>query len=156
MNGDDPNRILNETRAIDSATKEIERDLDKLKMFHGRHLNSTGGDESSILAEIERQSGQLVQKYRALTGRVTTIKKMKESGNPRNAPQVGKVDRGLRTVIQKYQQADADYRRSINERTARDYRIVRPDASDAEVREATQDPNNTQVFSQAVSPIAKS
>jgi hypothetical protein len=81
---------------------------------------------------------------------VKNIKQDPESGNPRNAPQVGKVDRRLKTTITRSQQLERDFRRKAQEQIERQYRIVRPDASDAEVREAVEDTSNQQVFSQAV------
>ena len=89
--------------------------------------------------------------YRGLVNRVKNIKQDPESGNPRNAPQVGRLDRKLKTTINKSQQLERDFRRRAQEQIERQYRIVRPDASDAEVREAVEDTSNQQVFSQAVS-----
>jgi syntaxin 1B/2/3 len=63
---------------------------------------------------------------------------------------VGKVDRRLKTAINQYQQLDRDYRKKTNDQIARQYRIVRPDASDSEVREAVEDTSNRQVFSEAL------
>jgi len=88
--------------------------------------------------------------YRSFVARMKRIKSNPESGDPRNAAQVGRVDRRLKTAINKYQQVDQKYRRDMQEQTAREYRIVRPDASDAEVREASEDTSNTQIFSQAL------
>jgi syntaxin 1B/2/3 len=53
-------------------------------------------------------------------------------------------------MINQFQQQGSSYSKKQEERIIREYRVVRPDASDAEVREAIEDPN-TQVFSQAVS-----
>jgi DNA repair exonuclease SbcCD ATPase subunit len=89
-------------------------------------------------------------KYRGLVSRVKNIKQQPESGNPRNAPQVGKVDRRLKTAINQYQQVEREFRKASQDQMARQYRIVRPDASDAEVREAVEDPNNQQIFSSAL------
>ena len=79
---------------------------------------------------------------------------MKASGDPRNAPQVGRVDRKLKAAINEYQQNESEFRKKLGAQMERQYRIVRPDASEQEVREAVEDTSNNQVFSQAVrSPI---
>jgi syntaxin 1B/2/3 len=154
MNGNDPNRLLNKTRTIDREIDELQGDLDRLKMMQDRAFHDTQmsreQDERSVHKEVERLAERVIARYRDLTAQIQRLKSDPESGNPRNAPQVGKVDRRLKKMINAAQQQDVDYRKKLQERSAREYRIVRPDASDAEVREATQDPGNTQIFSQAV------
>lgn len=105
---------------------------------------------------IRRQADDLGDEtktlYRNLVDRVRAIKSKPESGNPQNAPQVGRVDRKLKEAIQKYQRVQTDFQKGLQAQMARQYRIVRPEASEAEVREAVQDTsNNQQIFSQAVS-----
>lgn len=151
LNGNDPNRILNQCRDIDRGIDSIESDLQRLKSLQDRFVDDVDGSkESPLRKELDRLSAETMNKYKSIGARVKAVKQDPQSGNPRNAPQVGKVDRRLKTVINKCQQNDRDYRNKLQERMAREYRIVRPDASDAEVREAVEDPNNTQVFSQAV------
>jgi syntaxin 1B/2/3 len=151
MNGSDPNRILNECRSVDQAIDEIEADLARLKGLQSRYLADTNTSaQSPLRVEVDRTGDNIMTKYRGLVTRVKNIKQQPESGNPRNAPQVGKVDRRLKTAINQYQQVEREFRKSSQEQMARQYRIVRPDASDAEVREAVEDPNNQQVFSSAL------
>lgn len=151
MNGNDPNRILNECRAVDQAIDEIEADLQRLKGLQSRYLADTNTSaQSPLRIEVDRTGENIMTKYRGLVSRVKNIKQQPESGNPRNAPQVGKVDRRLKTAINQYQQVEREFRKSSQEQMARQYRIVRPDASDAEVREAVEDPNNQQIFSSAL------
>lgn len=150
MNGNDPNRMLNECRNIDRAIDDLEQNLERLKVMHHRAADDTQlGSDRSLQAQVTALADQIMDTYRELGNRVKKVKSDPESGNPRNAPQVGKIDRRLKTMINKYQQADSDYRKRLQERSAREYRIVRPDASDAEVREATED-SDQQIFSQAL------
>ncbi|KIW96649.1 uncharacterized protein Z519_02040 [Cladophialophora bantiana CBS 173.52] len=151
MNGTDPNRILNECRAVDQAIDEIEADLQRLKGLQSRYLADTNTSaQSPLRMEVDRTGETIMTKYRGLVSRVKGIKQQPESGNPRNAPQVGKIDRRLKTAINQYQQVEREFRKASQEQMARQYRIVRPDASDAEVREAVEDPNNQQIFSSAL------
>ena len=150
--GRGPDHILNECRNIDRAIDDIENELERLTGVQQRYLADTNTSRESPLGrEVDRLSQNIMTSYRGLVNRVKTIKQDKESGNPRNAPQVGKVDRRLKTTINKSQQVERDFRRRAQEQIERQYRIVRPDASDAEVREAVEDTSNQQVFSQAVS-----
>ena len=152
MNGSDPNRILNECRQIDSEVEALEQKQGRLETIQRSYLNDTSSDpgkENSAAAAVNSETEELMAGYRGLVARTKRMKQDKDSGNPRNAPQVGRVDRKVKQSMNKLQQLDSDYRRRLQERMERDYRIVRPDASDAEVREAVQDPNQ-QVFSQAL------
>jgi syntaxin 1B/2/3 len=143
--GADPNAILNECREVDRALDQLDGQLDTLERMFKQVLARP--DMSN--AEITGLSTQVMTGYRALVTRVRNIKTKPESGNPRNAPQVGKVDRRLKATINKYQTLEADFRRDSQAAAERQFRIVNPNATDAEVREAVEDPN-AQVFQQAV------
>ncbi|KAK5943526.1 hypothetical protein PMZ80_004534 [Knufia obscura] len=150
MNGSDPNRILNECRQIDAEVDQLDARQERLRQMQRAFIGDTDTSaESQTRRQVDAESADLLQDYRALVARTKRVKQDKESGNPRNAPQVGRVDRKVKGSMNKLQQLDSDFRRQLQDRMERDYRIVRPDASDAEVREAVQDPNQ-QVFSQAL------
>ncbi len=149
--GRDPNAILNECREIDRGIDSIERNLERLRFLQQRAIDDT--DASSNTAtnrELDALSSETMTLYRSFGHRLKTIKGLKESGDPRNSPQVGRVDRKLKNAINEYQQVDRDFRQKLSAQMERQYRIVRPEASDAEVREAIEDTSNSQVFSQAV------
>ncbi|KAI4197767.1 MAG: hypothetical protein LQ346_002927 [Caloplaca aetnensis] len=149
--GRDPNAILNECREIDRGIDSIERNLERLRFLQQRAIDDT--DASSNTAtnrELDALSSETMTLYRSFGHRLKTIKGMKESGDPRNSPQVGRVDRKLKTAINEYQQVDRDFRQKLSAQMERQYRIVRPEASDAEVREAIEDTSSSQVFSQAL------
>lgn len=99
--------------------------------------------------EIDRLSADIMTVYRGLVERVKKIKSDPQSGNSMNASQVGRTDRRLKATIQKYQTLEASFRKESQAAAERQYRIVRPEATDAEVREAVSDPN-APIFQQAV------
>jgi len=147
----DPNAILNECREIDKGIDAIEDSLQTLKSLQQRSLDDP---DSSVNSQTNRQldtmSSETMTMYRNFAGRIKAIKQQPESGSPKNAPQLGKVDRRLKGAINSYQRVDADFRKKLQEQMARQYRIVRPEASEQEVREAVEDTSNQQVFSQAL------
>ena len=143
--GADPNAILNECREVDRAITDLESQLDNLKQVFGQVLARP--DMPS--GEINNLSSQIMTSYRGLVGRVKNIKSKPESGSPRNAPQVGKVDRRLKETINKYQKLEAKFRADSMAAAERQYRIVSPNATDDEVRLAVQDPE-APIFQQAV------
>ena len=144
--GPDPSAILNECRDIDRAIDDLERRLQELQSLQRRFTTS---NESSS-DQINNMGSSIMSSYRALGQRVKKVKSQPESGNQRNAPQVGKVDRRLKTAINTYQTVESEFRRRVREQQVRQYKIVRPDATEDEVRQACEEPNQ-QIFQQAVS-----
>jgi syntaxin 1B/2/3 len=148
FNRQDPNAILNACREIDRGIQEIENSLYMLQQAQTTFLNDASGNKQAF-QQLEESNASTMSLYRNLVGKLKNIKQKPESGSTRNAPQVGKVDRQLKTTINKYQQVDRDFRKKLEDQAARQYRIVRPDATEEEVREAVEDPSQ-QMFAQAL------
>ncbi|KAJ9658476.1 hypothetical protein H2201_007795 [Coniosporium apollinis] len=126
--GRDPNAILNECRDIDRAIDDLERRLDRLRDQQRRFLNDSENSQG-----LDVMASDIMTAYRSLGARVQKIKSNPESGNPRNSPQVGRVDRRIKKAIQDYQRLESDFRAQVREQQARQYRIVRPDATEEEL-----------------------
>lgn len=149
----DRNPILTECDAINQGIESIHQNLRELRRLQTDSIEDDTGSQKT--REIDSLSSDTMTMYRSFAARIKTIKSQKESGDPKNKAQVGLVDRKLKSAINDYQNVEREYRQKASEAMARHYRIVRPDASDQEVREAVQDTSNNQVFSQAVSyPLA--
>lgn len=147
----DPNAILNECRDIDRGIDSIQRNLERLRFLQQRAIDDPDASQGTQTnRELDSLSSDTMTLYRSFAARIKTIKSQKESGEPRNAPQVGLVHRKLQSAINEYQNVEKDFRHKLSAQMERQYRIVRPDASDQEVQEAIQDTSNNQVFSQAV------
>ena len=147
----DPNAILNECREIDKGIDAIQRNLERLRFLQQRAIDDPDASQGTATnRELDALSSDTMTLYRSFAARIKSIKSQKESGEPRNKPQVGLVDRKLKSAINEYQQVDRDFRHKLSAQMERQYRIVRPDASDQEVQEAIRDTSNQQVFSQAV------
>ncbi len=149
--GNDPNAILNECREIDRGIDSIQRNLTQLRTLQKQSLDSSDtSPQSPANRELDRMRADTMTLYRSFAARVKNLKSRPESGSPKNAPQVGKVDRRLRAVIQEYQTLEQDCRRQLQLQIERNYRIVNPDASEDEVRRVVEDTSSNQIFSQAV------
>ncbi|KAM7191118.1 t-SNARE [Naviculisporaceae sp. PSN 640] len=148
----DPNAILNECRDIDRGIDQIDASLNQLRMLQERSLTEADTSSgSSTSRQLENLSAQTMDMYRDLTDRVRKVKSNPESRQPRNTAQVGRIDRRLKKAIQDYQTVESQFRKKTQDQMARQYRIVRPDASEAEVRAAVEDTTgNSQVFQQAL------
>ncbi|OBT53808.1 hypothetical protein VE04_04806 [Pseudogymnoascus sp. 24MN13] len=138
----DPNAILNECREIDKGIDSIERNLETIRMLQQRALDDTDSSQQSPTnSQLDSMSSETMTMYRSYAARIKTLKQQPESGSPKNAPQLGKVDRKLKVAINQYQNVESDFRKKLQAQMARQYRIVRPDASDTAVRKAVEDPN---------------
>lgn len=154
--GRDPNAILNECRDVDRGIESIERNLERLRFLQQRALDDPDASQGTQTnRELDVLSADTMNLYRNFSARLKVIKGQKESGDPRNSPQVGLVDRKLKSAINEYQNVDRDFRHKLAAQMERQYRIVRPEASEEEVREAISDTSNNQVFSQAVSVLLR-
>ena len=157
MNGgysaqNDPNAILNECTDVNNGVSAIRQNLQQLKALQMQSLDDPDASQTTKTnRELDAFSTDTMNMYRNFTQRVKKIKGMPGAGSPQNAPQVGRVERNLKEAIQQYQQVDAEFRKKLQEQMARQYKIVRPDASPQEIQEACEDTTSTQVFSQAVS-----
>lgn len=148
INRQDPNAILNACREVDRGIDEIVATLKELPNSQSGVLNAAS-ENSPAYKQLESMNASIMALYRNLVGKVKNIKQKPESGSPRNAPQVGKVDRRLKEAFQKYQEVEQDFRKRHEEQSARQYRIVRPDATENEVRNAIND-QSQQMFAQAL------
>lgn len=153
-NATDPNAILNQCRDIDNGINTVESYISEIDTLHRRLLSDVDpARENAIRAEADEMATQTKNLYRNLIERMKTIKRMPDAGSPRNAPQIGKVERRLKAAVEQYQQVQTSFRKESETQMARQYRIVRPDATEAEVQEAVRDSSNQQIFSQAVSSL---
>lgn len=147
----DPNAILNECREVDKGIDAIEQNLETIKMLQQRALDDPDSSaQTATNRQLDALGSETMTMYRSFAARIKNLKQQPESGSPKNAPQLGKVDRKLKAAINHYQNVESDYRKKLQTQMARQYRIVRPEASDAEVREAVEDTSSQQVFSQAL------
>ena len=146
--------ILNECREVDRGIDSIGRNLERLQLLQQQALDDPDASQNTRTnRELDALSSETMTLYRNFAARVKKIKQSPGAGDEKNAAQVGRVDRKLKDAIQRYQTVDAEFRKKLQAQMARQYRIVRPDASEAEVREACEDVSSTQVFSQAVSRL---
>ncbi|KAL1956084.1 hypothetical protein VTO42DRAFT_7679 [Malbranchea cinnamomea] len=149
--GYDPDAILNQCREVDRGIDSVENYIEEMNTLYRRLLSDADPTRENVLrAQAEDLASQTKNLYRNLIERMKSIKQMPDAGSPRNTPQIGRVERRLKAAITSYQKVQTDFRKGLEEQMARQYRIVRPDATDAEVQEAVQDTSNQQIFSQAL------
>ncbi|KAI2622500.1 t-SNARE [Hypoxylon sp. NC1633] len=144
------NSILNEVSEINRGIDMIDRNLDQLKMLQQRALDDADASASSNTnRQLDAMSSETMAHYRTLTERVRQLKSNPES-QQKYSQQVRRVDGRLKDAIRAYQGVESAFRKKTQDQMARQYRIVRPDADEAEVRAAVEDQTGGQVFQQAL------
>lgn len=144
------NSVLNEVSEINRGIDMIDRNLDQLKSLQQRALDDADASATSNTnRQLDALSSETMAHYRQLTERVRQLKSNPES-QQKFGQQVRRVDGRLKDAIRAYQGVESAFRKKTQEQMARQYRIVRPDADEAEVRAAVEDQTGGQVFQQAL------
>lgn len=146
------NPILEECSAISASIEDVEKRLPDIRALQRKVLESP--DASSNTFEnraLNDGNATTMAEYRALRHRINSIKQQKGSGEETNKAQVGLVDRKLKKAIEGYQQVENAFKHDLMEQMKRQYRIVRPDATEKEATAAIEERSDNQIFSQAVS-----
>jgi syntaxin 1B/2/3 len=144
----DPNAILNELRDIENSITEVDGLVKELQTLQDKSLGAV--DNTDLLVTIADKGNKAIQAYRALAERLMRIKQKPESGSPRNAPQLGKVDRRLKKAVQDYRKIDAEFGQKSRSARERQFRIAYPEADERQVREAGEAENDGQIFRMAM------
>jgi syntaxin 1B/2/3 len=142
----DPNAILNDCRAVGRAIDDLQNRLTELQRVQRGFVSGNGTTNK----EIDSMSADIMSGYRGLADRVKRIKSQREAQEPMNKPQVDALDRRIRKAINAYQTQESQFRKEVQEQQRRQYLIVNPEATEAEIREATMDGGDTQIFQQAL------
>ncbi|KAJ6785758.1 hypothetical protein PWT90_04848 [Aphanocladium album] len=151
MAGSDGNAILTECRAIDKGIEEVQVNLQEMTTLQNRARHETDSSaNSSANNQIKALSDKTMVLYRDLTNRVRTLKSNPEANSSKNKAQVGRIDRSLKQAIQDFQRLESEFRKQNKEQVARQYLIVKPNATPDEVAAVVEDPNVEQVFNQAL------
>lgn len=145
-----PNTILNEIADINKGIEAIDRNLQQLQMLQQRSLDDIDSSSSSnTKRQLDTITSETMAAYRTLTDRVRKLKSNPDS-QARFGAQVKRVDARLKEAMHSYRQVESAFRQRTEEQVARQFRIVRPDASEEEVRAAVEDQSGGQIFQQAL------
>jgi syntaxin 1B/2/3 len=150
-NSYNPNEVLDRALAIRDEIANIESQmLTKLKSDQQAALNSA--DPSQAATKVSEMSANILKAYSVLVLQIRELKS--DPGNQDEETMKGKqvkaTDKALKLSMSNFETIDRDYTKKLKEQTARQFRIVRPDASEQEVREAVEDPRRGDVFVQAM------
>ena len=145
-----PTAVLNEIADINKGIEAIDQNLQQLQMLQQRSLDDIDSSSSSnTKRQLDGLTSQTMAEYRTLTERVRQLKSNPES-QAKFGAQVKRVDTRLKEAMHAYRQVESTFRQRTEEQVARQYRIVRPDATEEEVQAAVEDQSGGQIFQQAL------
>ncbi|KAL7945147.1 t-SNARE [Trichoderma barbatum] len=151
MAREDPNAIRNECRDISNTVRQIESNLEQIKVLQSRVLSDADSSSSSQSnRQLDALTTETMASYRALAERVRQVKSKPEGRSATNSGHVDRVDREVKAVITKYQGVESEFQAAVKQQMGRQYRIVNPEATEEEVQAAVNDPGNGQIFQQAM------
>lgn len=129
--------FLSRVDGIKHEIRQLTTNIGEIGSIHQRLLNSTGSDTASTA-----QLNNLVSQTQILNTRIKDqIKQLemdsaKDRNNQTKSSQIRTLKSNFKTQLEDYQREEQEYRKRYREQIARQYRIVNPEASDVEVREA--------------------
>ncbi|KAI5288118.1 Plasma membrane t-SNARE, secretory vesicle fusion [Ascosphaera acerosa] len=148
----DPYAILNQCQDVRQGVTRVKSYIDKIEALQKRLLLEADlAAENEVKAQAENLSEEVKAEYRALIERMRVIKGTPGAAEEGNARHIRQVESQLKEVIEDYQKMQREYRKGVESQVERQYRIVKPDATDAEVREAIESAGDQQmIFSEAL------
>lgn len=147
--------FLNEITELQTTLSAVDGNIAKIADAHSRSLN--GADEAASAA-AEAELVTLTSQTRGLTNAtktriqvLATRANKLPAGKDKNMQesQLKAIKSRFKDAIRRYQQLENDYQRKYRARAERQFSIVNPSATQAEIDAAMDEPNS-QVFSQAL------
>lgn len=148
--------FLSQVTSIQNSINNLSQNVTKIAALHNQTLQSYDTGSASS-AQLTAQLESLVAETSLLNNHIKDDIKFLERdskfpGDPQGVPkrqQVDKLKKSFDQELKNYQLMESQYRGQYRTQMERQYRIVRPDATQEEVDQAVQS-GETQVFSQAV------
>ena len=142
--------FLSRVEAVKADIRTLTTQVGSIASTHQRTLSSPDSGSSQQLESIISQTQVLNTQIK---DQIRTLEKdavQSKDNNVKNT-QINQLKTSFNKQLQEYRQEEASYESRYREQIARQYRIVNPEASDSEVREAANaDWGNEGVFQTAV------
>lgn len=133
--------------------KALTGDIDFIGQLHQRTLSATDQDANEQLDHYVAQTQIRNTAIKdGIKGLERDLLKTTDASRTTKQTQLESLKTFFKSELDKYQSIERDYQARYREQIARQYRIVNPEASEDEVRQATEaDWSNEGVFQTAVS-----
>ncbi|SJL15667.1 uncharacterized protein ARMOST_19171 [Armillaria ostoyae] len=140
--------FLSEITSLQEAINNLTNNIRYISTLHTRSLNTASGDETVTreLGIIKEETSKLQNDIR---DRIAFL--ANQPGDDMRVNQTKLIRKRFMDVLQDYRRAEQDFTNRSKQRVGRQFRIVKPDATDDEVRQVIDaSASGTQIFSEAV------
>jgi len=144
---DDMRAFFNDVLSVQDAIKEIENDVGRLGDLHSRALNNIDEASSSKAhAELQSLTAQTSANIKGVKGTLQRLAQQAHRSKD-TAPQdyntrmtqLNAAKNRFKGAIQSYQAMEQSYRQKYRARAERQYKTIKPEATEAEVQAAVGD-----------------
>jgi len=147
--------FLSRVEAVKADIRTLTTHVGQIASTHQRALSSPDAGSSAQLESMITQTQVLNTSIKDQIKFLETDAVRNKDNTVKNT-QVGQLKSSFTKQLQEYRQEEVSYEKRYREQIARQYRIVNPEASDAEVREAADaDWGNEGVFQTAVGHLSQ-
>ncbi|KIY73952.1 t-SNARE [Cylindrobasidium torrendii FP15055 ss-10] len=140
--------FANELSVLQEEIERFNANVRTISTLHTRSLSSTSSD-STTNDELERVTQETRTLSNAIRDKISRLSH--ERTDQMRSNQLGVVRQKFMDAIQEYRRIEQDYSQRSKQRVGRQFRIVKPEATDAEIDEVVQrSDNGQQIFADAV------
>ncbi|KAG0149513.1 hypothetical protein CROQUDRAFT_320983 [Cronartium quercuum f. sp. fusiforme G11] len=148
--------FMNEVSSLNDGIRSVNDNIDRIRDLHSRALSELDeAQHQSITIQLAALTTETSRLTNNVKNRINSLKASTE-GLPHSGDtnvrltQVGALKKRLMDTITKYQSVEQESRQKYKARMERQYRIVKPDATEDEIRQAVDSDDGGQIFSQAL------
>jgi syntaxin 1B/2/3 len=149
------NTFFDEVSSISESIREIQNNVSQIEELHARTLGTISDDSST-----KNKLDNLLLSTRTIANDIKTRIKSIEAMNARLPPntsdlnvrkaQAAALRKKFMETIQNYQQVEYQNRQKYRQRMERQYRIVKPNATQDEIEQVLDNDGGNQVFAQSL------
>jgi len=154
------NEFFKEVAGIKQSVSLIRRNMTEIERCHGQALTSINNEASKglteklekLMAETNHQATEVRNKLKVMDTENKEFAKREPGASETRirANMHGTLTRKFVDLMTDYRELQTKYKNKYRERVERQYKIVKPDASDDEIRDVLQGDNNQEIFTQQI------
>ncbi|GAA5834066.1 hypothetical protein JCM11251_003609 [Rhodosporidiobolus azoricus] len=157
--GSDMGPFFAEVESIQDEIKQLHQNINHVSELHSRRLASTDdATQSQTAAQLTQITNLTSGLTNSIRNRITKLndqnKKLSPAGDPNfntRKLQIANLQNSFKKGLEEYNMVEKRSREKYRDRMARQIKIVKPDASEQEIRAAWEDSQGgAQIFSQAL------
>lgn len=157
--GGDLSPFFAEVESIQDEIKQLQGNITQVSDLHSRRLASTGDDQlqaqtASQLTQLTNSTSGLTNSIRNRITKLNDQNKRSVSGDPNfntRKLQIANLQNSFKRSLEEYNLVEKRSRDKYRQRMERQIKIVKPDATQEEIRAAYEDSQGgAQIFSQAL------